>query len=346
MKEVFREEGVSEVVGTILVLAITVALFGTVFVYVQHVPPPSEAPSAVIFPSVRISDGHLYLNISDKGGSTFISNDTFLFVYVNGQIHSFLLFELTGKPTFGPGDTLYLNGSQPNSISVTSNSSLYFILFSKQYNSIVWKSQNFVGSELAIGGGYATATPVNAPPFIVRITNFTFPINVTITNVTIHGHWIRITNVTITNGTIHGHKNGYKIQIGRFSNITFSTNATITNVTIPGNITMNITIFAYVYSLQTPKVYVNLASSFPNINSNSSGGYNFTMQQLYSNGNLRTFYYTFNYTFNINQDSMLNSSLLPSNATAIIWANIGNSSVNMSIPLNGINADMPIVESI
>ncbi len=159
MKEVFREEGVSEVVGTILILAITVALFATVFAYVQHVPSPSKTPSVIIFPSIAVSNNILYLNLTDKGGSTFLSNDTFLIVNSNGNTHSFLLYDLTKKSTFGPGDTAYLNGSE-NNLEVNSGSSLSFILFSKQYNSIVWKSQNFIGNNLLIVNVQVTPSPI------------------------------------------------------------------------------------------------------------------------------------------------------------------------------------------
>ncbi len=159
VKDIYHEEGVSEVVGTILILAITVALFATVFAYTQHIPPPSKSSQAIIYPSISISNNHLYLNLSDKAGSSYLSNYTYLIVNSNGATHSFLLYSLTGKGTFGPGDNIYLNGSEYN-IQVTKGSNFYILLFSKQYNSIIWKSQNFVGNTLSILNVQVVPSPI------------------------------------------------------------------------------------------------------------------------------------------------------------------------------------------
>ncbi len=159
MKEVQREEAVSEVVGTILILAITVALFATVFTYTQHIPPPSKTSQTIIYPSISLSGNHIYLNLSDRGGSTYASNETYLIVNTNGSTHSFLLYIITGKGSFGPGDNIYLNGSKFD-LNISNGSSFYVLLFSKQFNSIIWQSQNFIGKSLSVLNVQVVPSPI------------------------------------------------------------------------------------------------------------------------------------------------------------------------------------------
>jgi archaeal flagellin N-terminal-like domain len=133
-----EESGVSEVVGTILILVITVILFATVFTYVQHIPPPSKSAQLVIQSNIYGTGENISIQLKDLAGSTLNSNETYLDIFVNGTFKSFNLYSLTKKPTFGPGSYLNINlfdlGIQVNNIS-----SLGLLIFSEQYNQILWK---------------------------------------------------------------------------------------------------------------------------------------------------------------------------------------------------------------
>jgi len=166
MREVYREEGVSEVVGTILILAITVALFATVFMYTQHIPAAQKAAQVIIYPNIYIDNGTLFVNLSDKGGTILSGNSTYLIIDANGTIHSYLVYQLSKimgnniLTRYGPGITLHFNSS--NTFKVSENSTFSIILFSKQYNSILWKSQSYSSSNIFIV--YAYSTPAQISP--------------------------------------------------------------------------------------------------------------------------------------------------------------------------------------
>ena len=70
LKEIRREEAVSEVVGTILILAITVVLFAAIFFYVQQFPLANPSQQVTVYPEISYNpaSGILYENITLKAG--------------------------------------------------------------------------------------------------------------------------------------------------------------------------------------------------------------------------------------------------------------------------------------
>lgn len=154
MKEVYKEEGVSEVVGTILILAITVALFATVFAYTQHIPPPSKSYQAIISPDIYVRNNVLFVNITDKGGSTFFANELYLIVVTN-TTYSYPVSSIPPNlSTFGPGSSFFF--SSAGKFNVYPNSHISVFLFSKQYNGIIWKESPFSMGGVLITYGYIT----------------------------------------------------------------------------------------------------------------------------------------------------------------------------------------------
>jgi len=81
------EEGVSEVVGTILTLGITVVLFTGVFAAVTNLPEPQETTHVDFKAEI---DGQL-LNITHIGGSPLPSSSTSIFLLVGGSSYNFRL---------------------------------------------------------------------------------------------------------------------------------------------------------------------------------------------------------------------------------------------------------------
>lgn len=183
MKEVRYEDAVSEVVGTILVLAITVALFSTVFVYVQ-VLPPANSPDQVTFSSdfsYSPTRGILHINLTEKAGNILSTNEYYLMVSIDGREYSTPLSSLnfTGPldqgnhNNLGPGDTVHWKSSL-DSIAVSDNSTFYSVVVSRNGGQLLWKSQDYTASQLSINAVYSSPNHlVGGQNFIIVAQIFT-----------------------------------------------------------------------------------------------------------------------------------------------------------------------------
>jgi flagellin-like protein len=72
------KRGVSEVVGTILILALTVVLFSSIFFFVSAFPKPSSQPNSQFL-------GQLYYSIATKGSSTWTNVSYLTITYLAGS---------------------------------------------------------------------------------------------------------------------------------------------------------------------------------------------------------------------------------------------------------------------
>ncbi len=168
MKQIRREEGVSEVVGTILVLAITVVLFSAVFVYVSQIHRP-VAPQLINVNSEIYFDGRsgiLYENVTEVSGSVLSRDGAYLMVFINGTEASYPSSSLPitgpqGNETdhLGPGDTIHWNSGLLD-VGVSANSSFKSELFYEPSNQVLWQSQNYALNEFSITSEYVTPFPV------------------------------------------------------------------------------------------------------------------------------------------------------------------------------------------
>ena len=150
LSKIKNEEAVSEVVGTILILAITVVLFATVFVYVQQVPLATAPEQVTIYQEISYdANSHvLYENLSDKGGSILLRSETYLIVLVNNVEYSSVLTSLQVSDPYGnaskyfePGDSILWNSSSIGA-KVSNGSKINSILFYKSTNQVLWQSEN------------------------------------------------------------------------------------------------------------------------------------------------------------------------------------------------------------
>ena len=150
LRKIKDEEAVSEVVGTILILAITVVLFTTVFVYIQQVPLAKAPEQATIYQEISFdANSHvLYENLSDKGGSILLRSETYLIVLVNNVEYSSVLTSLQISDPYGntskyfePGDSILWNSSSVGA-KVSNTSKINSILFYKSTNQVLWQSEN------------------------------------------------------------------------------------------------------------------------------------------------------------------------------------------------------------
>ncbi|MEM0141621.1 MAG: type IV pilin N-terminal domain-containing protein [Thermoplasmatales archaeon] len=123
LKPVKTEDGVSEVVGTILILAVTVVLFSSIFVYVEQIPRATPPVQVYFSSSVHYSPSSdlIYENITDEGGSVILRDSTVLIIFIGSDVLRFPLDRLNVTSQEGhtsaylePGDTIHWSGSLAN----------------------------------------------------------------------------------------------------------------------------------------------------------------------------------------------------------------------------------------
>ncbi|MCU0862083.1 MAG: type IV pilin, partial [Methanomassiliicoccales archaeon] len=81
-------KGVSDIIGNILILGITVTLFSSIMMFVVSMPAPNEGAYADFTPSVRYIEGSPYdiiqINMTHKGGQELQDTTTNIYLDVNG----------------------------------------------------------------------------------------------------------------------------------------------------------------------------------------------------------------------------------------------------------------------
>ncbi|MEM0167943.1 MAG: type IV pilin N-terminal domain-containing protein [Thermoplasmatales archaeon] len=115
LKPIRHENGVSEVFGTILIIAITVVLFSSIFVYVEQI--PRATPPVQIYFNSEVGyspSGTMYENITDEGGSIVQISSVNLILLIGKEVLRFPLDELNVTPHSNylePGDTIHFSYS-------------------------------------------------------------------------------------------------------------------------------------------------------------------------------------------------------------------------------------------
>ncbi len=191
MKRIKEEDAVSEVVGTILVLAITIVLFAAVFVYVQNFPlaTPSEQITIDSEISYNPTTHILYENLTDQAGSPLLRSQTFLLIMINTVEHSSVLSSVNIETPYGnpsrylvPGDEILWNSSSLK-LNESGNFTVISYLFYKPSNQIVWQSKNYLSNQISINAFYVVPFPIKAnDPYTIVIQVNTFDPNSTIVN--------------------------------------------------------------------------------------------------------------------------------------------------------------------
>ena len=155
-----KEKGVSEVLGSILVLLITVMLFSTVFYYVNSMPTPKQRIYAQFDASMHIvknSNGAYCLNITVKnvGGESLIDWRTMFIIVIDFTAKQHMLswanfssqpFAKDGK--FSQGESFYYNSSWDHwnnvnwsSIEDIRSHVISITLLDKSTGNIIWSTK-------------------------------------------------------------------------------------------------------------------------------------------------------------------------------------------------------------
>lgn len=169
-KKVWSDKGVSEIVGTILILAITVVLFSSIMTFVLAMPVPTNTPiadfRADLTVSTNKSGGPAYANLTilHNGGQTLFDYSTYILIKnggsgaTGGAQKIFYVHDNITKPAsnivwqIGQIWTFNLNKRFTAPNLVNSSSKLEIDVVDSQSNSMIWSSM--------VGSGSGTNSPV------------------------------------------------------------------------------------------------------------------------------------------------------------------------------------------
>jgi FlaG/FlaF family flagellin (archaellin) len=138
-----KRKGVSDIVGNILILSITVTLFSTLFFWVGTLPTPTPSISTIFSASLTYDRTNSYItaiSITDLGGSPLYNQSTIIFIsYSNSPQYNseyFISSGTTANPWL-PGTTWYI--SLKNQVPLPTTVTISIVDTSK--NLLVWSNQ-------------------------------------------------------------------------------------------------------------------------------------------------------------------------------------------------------------
>ncbi len=168
---------VSEIVGNLLILVITVALFSVVLTFVYSIPGPEATITADIVPMLERTsavDGTLHLQ--HTGGEPLKEGETYILVSIDDTPHRFEISDGLpgGKTTMEPGDTWSMDflGTVSTAakldvkiVDVTSNSLLFYTVVQRGVSSsgdhdpiiaYAWADSTVPGTDVLPNNDYTT----------------------------------------------------------------------------------------------------------------------------------------------------------------------------------------------
>jgi len=145
--------GVSDIIGNLLILAITVSLFSTVLFFVTSMPAPAQATFTDMDPSLSNIEGdatpyHIWVNVTHKGGQALMEWSTGIYIFLDGTYMGELQISDGANDL---GDKWEVGEVWAYSLSLVSHDiqSLSMMIVDKNVNSIVWQS-DLIGGETSI----------------------------------------------------------------------------------------------------------------------------------------------------------------------------------------------------
>lgn len=237
----WKTEGVSEIVGNILILMITVVLFTGIIAFVQNMPVPQQTTKADFSASISFSSNYRHANLTlvHAGGKVLNTEDIGILVEQDGFLHP---FNLSDDPNFtattwstGRPWTIQLDDTRLTSVIVVT-------VADNRNSQMVWTSQvtgGAMGSPPNIQQRYVDSEPSTSTPDAVK-ENDTFSLFVKVDDIDgdLSTVWIDASGVNIT-GSNGNHRGGtlwavgwYKWDFGRIDNVNGSATMVDGNVII------------------------------------------------------------------------------------------------------------------
>lgn len=131
------KSAVSEIIGNLLILAITVTLFSSVLYFVINMPTPQDQMISDFGAQTGVSGTSLYINVTHKGGQTLTDSSTNIILYENGV--PTVLGISSSSPSLGSEWNIgevwsYIMAGYSSTMAVN------MIIVDKSTNSIVWET--------------------------------------------------------------------------------------------------------------------------------------------------------------------------------------------------------------
>jgi len=121
MKIKKSEKGVSEVVGSILILMITITMFAVVMLWVLSYP----TPSGRAYVDLNAEVNGQYVNITHLGGEPLEDDDTAIYVYINGSLAGGKSYKISDADNYATiGDSFSVGETWSKIFSISSTSTV------------------------------------------------------------------------------------------------------------------------------------------------------------------------------------------------------------------------------
>jgi hypothetical protein len=148
-KKAWSRYGVSEIIGSLLILAITVTLFTSILYFVSSMPGPQEKvyTDFVSTASVDYANDKAYVNITHKGGETLSDYKTNIYIFQDNTPRTYHISD--SNPSIG--DTWTAGATWTKVIpSVYINTSLSVMIVDREANTVVYTSSLIGGQQAAM----------------------------------------------------------------------------------------------------------------------------------------------------------------------------------------------------
>jgi len=147
------EEGVSEVVGSILTLIVTVSLFSSIFIGVQSLQAP-EGGNHIDFSATFEKNNNYYINITNDGDGSLSSECSINIVDEDGVSHPYSFSDDSSGNDFNDGewnlgDTLNLKFSGSEKDIFEDSKSVELVIIDNRKSRVVWRDTVKTGDILA-----------------------------------------------------------------------------------------------------------------------------------------------------------------------------------------------------
>jgi len=247
-----KEKGVSEVIGTLLILAITVTLFSSVFYYVSTIPTPTPQVYSSFSYNYNINtNSTMDLTVTNTGGQALMLSSTqLMLVFQNNKGTKVITHMLSEKnfssqinsSYFGVGKSFTYHSWWDNVSGITYLTTIYVYLIDKQNSQIVWYTvlQGSLPTVKVVGFSYlpsplkANSTQsVTFNAFVIyNQNNKVLPnVNLTIVGVVKSLKLIYSSPMTFTGNTVLNLKTGiYTVYVNATLNNTQSSYKSVINV--------------------------------------------------------------------------------------------------------------------
>jgi flagellin-like protein len=131
-----NKDGVSEIIASLLLIAITVILFSSVLYFVTNMPSPQDQTVSDFKAQTGISGSNFFINITHEGGQTLTNDSTGMYLIVNDVRTN--LFITSSNP--GIGNEWGIGSVWSYVIQYAPNMAISIMITNTQTNNIVWQS--------------------------------------------------------------------------------------------------------------------------------------------------------------------------------------------------------------